>query len=161
MTNNPELMNFILENEGEIARLSEHYGEFRAYAAQKLGKVCDLLDTTKPLEKYFISGGKPEVSKHFWADKESNTWVITCKITFGDIRIVLDAYIEKDYSLFSHGYFKDEGKYPQMEKDLEENVLRGEPIEDFLKAKEADIATTLQRRLDATLAYLAGTNTQH
>jgi hypothetical protein len=48
-----------------------------------------------------------------------------------------------------------------MEKDLEENVLRGEPCNDFLKAKEADIASSLQRCLDATLAYLAETNTQH
>jgi hypothetical protein len=161
MTENPELIDFILGNEGEIAQLSEYYGEFRAYAAQKLYKVCDLLDTKKPLEKYFASGRKPEVNKHFWADKKDNTWVLLCKITFGEIRITLEADIENDYSLSSYCYFEDKGKYPQMEMDLEENVLWAKTCKDFLKSKETDIASSLQRRLDATLAYLAGTNTQH
>jgi hypothetical protein len=158
MTNNPELMDFIRKNEGKIARLSEYYGEFRAYAKQKLDKVCELIDVEKPLKEYFTSGSEPEVKKAVvWED----TWVLLCKITFGEIRIILESDIENDYSLFSYGFFKDKGKYPQMEKDLEENVLRGEPCNDFLKAKEADIAASLQRRLDAALAYLAGMNIQH
>ncbi|MDR1115108.1 MAG: PD-(D/E)XK nuclease family protein, partial [Tannerella sp.] len=158
MTNNPELMEFILKNENEIIRLSEHYGKFKEYAKRKLEKVCELIDVEKPLKEYFTSGREPEVKKAvIWED----TWVLFCEITFGEIRIILEADIEEGYSLTSYGYFKDKGKYPQMEKDLEENVLRGEPCNDFLKAKEADIATSLQRRLDATLAYLADTITLH
>jgi hypothetical protein len=51
MTDNSELRNFILNNENGIVRISGLYGEFRAFAKQKLYRVYELVDTEKLKEK--------------------------------------------------------------------------------------------------------------
>jgi hypothetical protein len=52
MTDNPELRNFILNNENEIIRLFGLYGKFRAYAEQKLRSVCKEMKPEELQKKY-------------------------------------------------------------------------------------------------------------
>jgi hypothetical protein len=162
MTNNPDLMNFILENEGGIVRLTGLYGEFRTYTTQKLYRVYEAIDTEKLQKKYLPLDIRPEVKKSFWTDSDENkTRVITCKITFGDIRLVIEAYLQHDdyYSLIYYGYFEEKGKYPLLEEELEGKILRGNTRKDFLTSKEDEVASDLQNWLDEVLAYLAKRNT--
>jgi hypothetical protein len=94
---------------------------------------------------------------------DNNTWVITCKITFGDIRIHTDAYLQYDdkYSLLYYCHFEEKEKYSHLEKELKLKDLWEDTRKDFLTSKEEDVASELQNWMDKVLAYLSETNTQH
>ncbi|MDR1332354.1 MAG: hypothetical protein LBK07_09660 [Tannerella sp.] len=155
MKDNPELMNFILDNEEGAVRPAALYGKCRALAAQKLYRVYEAIDLKTLQEKYSIAGRRLEMNKSFRADSDGNTWVITCEIAFDDIRIVTDTCIREDYSLLSYSYFAEEGNDPFLEDELGERALRTKTYDDFLTSGEAEIASCLQRRMDAALARLA------
>jgi hypothetical protein len=164
MTKNPELIDFILKNEGEIARLSKFYSKFRVYREHKLYKVCEAINLKELQEKYLTPDRQFVADKGIWVDEDvNNTQVMTCIITFGDIRINMDAYLQHDNKNNMHYYcfFEEKEKYSHFEEELKAKNLWANTRKDFLTSKEEDVASELQNWMDEVLAYLAETNTQH
>jgi hypothetical protein len=162
MTDNPELRKFMIENEDEIVRLSELYGEFRVYGEQKLRRVWALMQPKKLEDKYSNDDRSLKLTDSFWADKSDGGEILIAfwNIEFGDLHLEMAAYIQRGYnSLLAHFGFKKGKDSPAIKRELEKEDLWMKSHDNFLESNENEVASKLQSQLDDALAYLAERNT--